>query len=102
MPAALFVENPAGMAALRAAPFMRRAIEDAGGKVKAEAERLSPVRTGHYRASWYLKSESGGAGAVLVRVGNGAEYAFYLEHGTSEINRQRILGRALDALIGSS
>ena len=90
-------ENPAGIRAMRSTPAMRQALEQLGERVKAEAERLSPVVTGRLRGSWYVASVDEGGG-IRVRIGNFAPYSSYLEFGTSEITAQHILGRSVDAI----
>ncbi|WP_344509271.1 HK97-gp10 family putative phage morphogenesis protein [Dactylosporangium maewongense] len=82
---------------MRSTPDMQSALEEIGDKVKAQAERLSPVVTGRYRASWYRTTSATSTG-LRLRIGNRAPYARYLEFGTSEIQAQRVLGRSLDAI----
>ncbi len=96
-PPPVYARNPAGFAEMVRAPFMRKAMEDAGKKIKALAEVLSPVKTGRYKRSWYSRLVPG-TGPATVEVGNTAPYAFYLEKGTSEQNAHRVLGRAITSV----
>lgn len=98
MSAPLYVENRAGIEQMLRSRFVELALRRVGAAIKDRAERISPVDTGHYRSSWYLESIRTGDGRPFVRVGNRADYARYLEYGTRYMKRQRILGRALDAV----
>jgi HK97 gp10 family phage protein len=94
----VFVENRAGIEAMLRSRSVELGLRRIGAAIKDRAERISPVDTGHYRNSWYLESVRPGDGRPFVRVGNRAAYARYLEYGTRYMKRQRILGRALDAV----
>jgi HK97 gp10 family phage protein len=96
-PPSIFVRNPAGFAAMVRAPFMRKAMLDAGKTVKARAEVLSAVDTGRYKRSWYARLIAG-TGPATVEVGNTVPYAGYLEFGTSKMRAHRTLGRAITSV----
>lgn len=103
-----------------ATPSMVAAMDHLGQLVRIRAEQISPVRTGAYAFGIEagngahdggFKVDSGvHEGIARVRVTNsvrsapsknwpnGYGYGWALEHGNSRIKKQRILGRALDAL----
>lgn len=93
-----FRPNRAGIEAMLRSPTVVRALEARAEQIKRRAERISPVDTGHYKASWYRETHATGDGRPFVRVGNRCSYGRYLEFGTSRMRKQRILGRALDAI----
>lgn len=94
-------ENPAGIRAMLASPFMVDAMRKIGERGKSSAERNTPVDTGRMKASWRVAAAVR-SGRAWVRIYNtafserGAPYPLYLERGTRYIKRRRILGRALD------
>ncbi len=111
---ARFEENRAGIEAMLASPAMVEAMRHKAELVRIEAERIAPVRTGNYAfATPNQRGNHDGAfhvsagvdnGRAYGRVSNsatsrgGAVYSVFLEFGTKHMRKQRILGRALDAL----
>lgn len=91
-----YTPNRAGLRALLASPGVQRALRVKAERVKARAEAIAPVRTGHYKASFDVESGVRG-GKAYGRVINRAPYARFVEFGTRYMKKQRILGRALDA-----
>ncbi len=109
----LFVENPAGIAAMAAGPGMFAAMQQCGDFVKTDAEGLAPVDTGAYAYGTPGRPGTTGGGfkvTVAVRDGKASArvsndvkhrghcYAVDLEFGNSDQPAQHILGRALSAL----
>lgn len=79
---------------------MRRKAELA----KVEAERIAPVDTGRYKAS-FVATSGVRAGRAYGRLENGARdpvtgymYSHALEYGTSRMRAQRIIQRSIDAM----
>lgn len=117
---AVFEPNPAGMAAMLRSQSMVGAMDHLGQLVRIRAEQIAPVDTGAYAFGVEagngahdggFKVTSGVAdGRAYGRVANsvrsapskrypsGFAYGLVLEFGSSRQRRQRILGRALDAL----
>jgi hypothetical protein len=124
-----YVPNPAGLRAMKAAPFMVEAMRDIAEEGKKRAEAIAPERTGRYRwgtvkldqqgnavtrrrrtktaGRGRTKVKDGGgfhvdagvrAGRAYARLSNDTPYAYFLEHGTRYMERQRILGRAIDSM----
>ncbi len=109
----VFVANPAGLRAMLSTPAMVGAMDHIGELVRIRAEEIAPVRTGAY--AFGLEGEPGVTGGgfhvdagvhegvARVRISNDVHRGSYnygvgLEFGSSRIKKQRILGRALDAL----
>lgn len=100
-----FRANPAGIAAICRTPAMRAAMLDRAEKVADRARQIAPVDTGRYRDSIEASTEEVGGKVVGVvssaaRNDDGEIYSSFVEFGTSEMDGQRVLGRALDALRG--
>jgi hypothetical protein len=101
---ARFTEYPQGLAIALAAPAMQRALELKMAKAYARAIAIAPVRTGLYRSRFRVVSgvRNGKAYARLLNDARdprtGYPYCLALEFGTKYMKRQRILGRAADAL----
>lgn len=111
---ARYVENPAGIQAMLASPAMVQAMRHRGELVRIEAERIAPVDTGNYafktpntrgnRDGSFVLTAGVRAGRAYARVSNSARsprgfmYSLALEFGTKYMRKQRILGRALDAI----
>ena len=124
-----FVENPAGIAAMLAAPWLVRALAARAEEGKRRAIEIAPERTGRYRwgtvkvdaqgnvvrrrrrtkraGPGRTKTEGGGGfhvdsgirdGKAFARLSNDTPYAYFLEHGTRRMEKQRILGRAIDSM----
>lgn len=109
----VFVENPAGIAAMAAGAGMLKAMQECGDFVKGDAEHLAPVDTGAYAYGRPGRPGTTGGGfqvASAVRDGkatarisndvkfNGHCYAVDIEFGTRDAPAQHVLGRALSAL----
>lgn len=100
-------ENPSGIAAMLAAPWMVAALRDnIGEPVKEHAKRNTPVLSGRMKRSWHVHAAVRN-GRAWVRIYNtardpktGYPYPRDVEHGNSRMRRQRVLGRALDAVLG--
>lgn len=112
--------NPAGLAAMLRSPAMVEAMRHKAELVRIHAERLAPVDTGAYAFDTpnAKGAHDGGfhvdagvtGGRAYGRVTNkvrakpsrnypdGYGYGWALEFGNKRIKKQRILGRALDAL----
>jgi HK97 gp10 family phage protein len=88
---------PGGVQAMLRAPFMIEAMRVRSARVKQRAQDLSPVRTGHYRASWHYRTGIKD-GKATGTVYNTAYYSAYLEFGTRYMRARRVLARALDAI----
>lgn len=99
---ATYRENPAGMRAMLAAPFMVEAMRQFAERGAAGAERNTPVDTGRMKASWrtWAGIRNGRAAAQIYNTATnpqtGFHYPLALERGTRYIKRRRILGRAID------
>lgn len=106
-------ENPAGIRAMLASPAMVEAMRHKAELVQIEAERIAPVRTGAYAFGLPGRPGVTGGGFKVTagvrdgraygRVSNDVRnrdytYSAALEFGTRHMRKQRILGRALDAL----
>lgn len=111
--ASRFEPNPAGMKAMLATSSMVAAMGHIGQLIRIRAEAIAPVRTGAY--AFGLEGEPGVTGGgfhvdasvvegvARARISNDVHrgsynYGVALEFGNSRIKKQRILGRALDAL----
>jgi hypothetical protein len=116
--------NPAGLAAMLAAPFMVAEMKRRAELGRIEAERIAPVDTGAYAFDTpNSKGAHGGGFKVTAGIKDGRAYArlsnhvrakpsknfpdgygygWALEHGNKRIKKQRILGRAIDALSGKA
>lgn len=119
---------PQGLAIACAAPPMQNALADKMEQAKKVAMRIAPVDTGQYKYGRVLLSRrtdptgrlrkkygrfrplprgsEGGFhvergvrnGVAYARLVNKAPHAGFLEFGTRYMKRQRILGRAMDAI----
>ncbi len=98
MPPPLYVLNPAGFAAFERSPMIEAMLLRTAQKIEERGVALSPVRTGQYVSSWYSETGRRDSGLPYGRTGNRAPHARFLEYGTRYMARQRILGRALDAV----
>lgn len=99
-----YVEKPGAVRAMLAAPFMVEAMRQAAERIRARAERNTPVDTGRMKASWQVVAgvRNGRAWAQTYNTAanpqTGFHYPWALEVGTRYIKRRRILGRAIDDL----
>jgi hypothetical protein len=101
-------ENKAGLRAFLASPQMVKAMEQVTEKGKARAEVIAPVDTGRYAFGVNIPpGEEGGGfeiesgvkdGHAYARLINRTFYAYWLERGTKYMRRQRIIGRAIEAM----
>jgi hypothetical protein len=98
MAAPLYVLNPAGFAAFERSPMIEAMLLRNAQRIEEQGVTLSPVRTGQYASSWYSETGHRDNGMPYGRAGNRAPHARFLEYGTRYMARQRILGRALDAV----
>lgn len=113
MPAALFVQNPAGIAAMAAGPGMLGAMHQCGEFVRVDCESFAPVDTGAYAYGTPGKpGVTGGGfkvdaavrgGVATVRISNDVKhhghcYAVDVEFGNSDSPAQHVMGRGLSAL----
>lgn len=94
---ARFDYSPIGLEAVLRSQRMQRALKRRADAGKEYAQRIAPVRTGRYKASFRVVTGVRN-GVAYARLMNTAPYAIYLEFGTRYMRRQRILGRALDAM----
>lgn len=88
-----------GIGDMLTAPFMVAEMRRRAEKVKARAEALAPVDDGEYKRSFDVSAgvREGRHRRAYGRVTNTAPHAFYVEFGTTDTPRFRVLGRALDA-----
>lgn len=115
-----FRENRAGMAAMLRTLAALKAVEHIGELIRIRAEEIAPVHTGAYAFGTEPPNGAHGGGfhvepairdgVASVRVINrvrsapsknypdGYGYGAALEFGNEHTPRQRILGRALDAV----
>lgn len=113
MAAPLYVQNPAGIAAMAASPAMLRAMERLGQFVADDAERTAAVDTGAYAHGTPGKpGVTGGGfevaaevrdGVATARVSNdvknrGYAYGVAQEFGNENVTARHTLGNALAAL----
>lgn len=107
--ASRFVPNQRGIRQLGRSQQMQAAMGHIAEIVRINAERIAPVRTGHYAfdrpnprapesAGAFHVSSGVARGVAYGRVTNSTVYARYLEFGTRYMGKQRVLGRALDAV----
>ena len=96
--------NRVGVQAMMRYRGVVEALQQAGERIKAEAEAISPVRTGQYRdgtiepGGFHVEVHTFGSdGLPFVRVVNTAPHAVFLEYGTRYMAKQRILGRATES-----
>lgn len=94
---ASFTEHPQGIAAMLRSDDMQAAMRRKAERGKTYAEAIAPVRTGRYRANFRVWVGVR-AGLAWARLYNPTPYARFLEWGTRYMRRQRILGRAMDAI----
>lgn len=100
-----FEPDHAGVAALgRSASMQKGLLALLDRKVKPRAEALTPVLSGRMKTSWRTTSGVRG-GTAYGRIYNiardprtGFGYPAAVENGTRYMRKQRVLGRALDAL----
>lgn len=105
MPSRL-VEYPEGLAVALAAPAMQQALYARVRTAYSYALFISPYRTGRYSRSFaIIVGVRGAPPRAFARLLNSATdpvsgypYCLALEFGTRYMRRQRILGRAADAL----
>lgn len=105
MPSRL-IEYPQGLDEALAAPAMQRVLYLRMRKAHAYALFISPYRTGRYSRSFVIiVGVRGNPPRAFARLLNhatdpvsGYPYCLALEFGTRYMRRQRILGRAADAL----
>lgn len=85
-PAAIraFLDDPTGAVA--------RDIRRRAARVEAEQRRLVPVRTGHLRSTIFTRSAGRSA-----EIGASADYALYVEYGTSDTPREPFIRPSLRA-----
>lgn len=93
---ARYVPNRAGLKQMLASPKMVQAMHRKGERIVNYARFSGPYVTGNYSRSWRTWSGVRN-GKAWCRVSNVAAYAYFLEHGTRHMKRQRILGRAVIA-----
>ncbi|WP_435552755.1 HK97-gp10 family putative phage morphogenesis protein [Natrinema sp. CGMCC1.2065] len=74
--------------------LMKR-MEEAEQNIQKEAQQRSPVDTGNLRASWTGLTEAR-RGTIMTEVGNTADYAEFVEKGTSKMAAQPMLRPAMD------
>jgi hypothetical protein len=97
-------ENPAGIRAVLASDMVQGAIRNVCERGQVAAIRNTPVDTGLMAASWrvWVGVRAGRAhGQVYNTAKNpksGFKYPLAIERGNSRIQRQRPLGRAIDAM----
>jgi hypothetical protein len=94
---ARFEADHAGLRAMLGTPEMVAALHSFADVIEERAVQISPIRTGRYVNSWRVTSGVRN-GVAWSRVANIAPYAGFLETGTRYMKRQRILGRAVDAV----
>ncbi|MFC4712233.1 HK97-gp10 family putative phage morphogenesis protein [Planococcus dechangensis] len=70
----------------------RAALTAIGEFIEGAAKLNSAVDTGNYRDSWGYRVDD-----TSVTIGNGAEYAYWLEKGTSRMPAQPALQPAVDS-----
>lgn len=97
---ARFRADRAGLERFYRSEELQRALAQFAERGKAYAEQIAPVRTGHYRDSFRVRTGVNRRGLAYARLENTAHYAIYLEYGTRYMARQRILGRSVDAMRG--
>lgn len=89
-----------GMAKLRQLQSIQRECLRRADQGKAEAERIAPVDTGHYLASFSTRELPTGGARLANNAKSEADflYALALEKGTENMAAQHILGRSIDAM----
>lgn len=93
---ARYVPNRAGLKQMLASPKMVQAMHRRGERIINYARFSGPYVTGNYYRKWRIWSGIRD-GKAWCRVANVAAYAYFLEHGTKHMKRQRILARAVIA-----
>lgn len=96
-----------GVGEMLCAEFMVQAMRARGEKVKVRAIEISPVGPshevgvprGHYRDSFEVEAgvKMRRTRRAYARVRNTAKYASFVEFGTSDTPKFRVLGKAIDA-----
>lgn len=86
-----------GIDAMLRSPEMVRAMRARAEAGRAFAQRIAPVDTGRYRASFRVVAGVRD-GKAWARLENPVYYAVYLEWGTRYMRARRVLGRAADAM----
>lgn len=76
-----FRPNRAGIARAGNSEGVFRDLDRRADRVIAIAKSTAPVRTGHYRESFF-KERTRVRGQAAVKVGNSASYADIIEHGS--------------------
>jgi hypothetical protein len=117
-----FRENRAGIEEMLRAPYMVEAMKHRAELARIRAEQIAPVQTGAYAFGLPGRPGSSGggfhvdagirAGRAYARLWNltkappsanfpeGYAYSWALEFGNKRMKKQRILGRAIDAMSG--
>lgn len=70
-------------------------MQEAQQNIQKEAQQRSPVITGNLKGSWRGLTEAR-RGTIMTEVGNTANYAEYIEKGTSKMAAQPMLRPAID------
>jgi len=93
-----------GIGEMLCSPEMQADMKARAEKVKARAEAIAPfdpkAKDGtHYRDAFSVESgvQEGKTRRAFGRVLNDDSAAFYIEHGTRDTPKHRVLGKALDA-----
>lgn len=82
-------------AAVAAEPLAQAAIRKVATDIQATAQRLAPVDTGFLRSSIGV-TYSGAGASFSAQIAATAEYAGFVEYGTSRTPPQPFLGPAFD------
>lgn len=81
--------------------MMQREMYNRANKVMAVAEAIAPVGdgpdAGEYKSSFEVESGVRQGERAYGRVTNTSEHALWVELGTSDTPRHRVLGKALEA-----
>ena len=92
----LAVAADLGRAQARARREGRKAVEQHTRAGATEARRLAAVDTGHMRSVVTSTVTAGGADTWVGEWGDEADYARYVEYGTSKMRAQPFIGPSLD------
>lgn len=87
-----------GIGEMLCAPFMIAEMERRANAGKSYAESIAPEKTGEYKASFEVESgiRQGKTRRAFGRLKNTDPKAFYLEVGTEDTPKFRVLGKSLD------